>query len=214
MEERLSFRMNREESKTIKCPCCKRKVEIPLNEYSGRFDFDFTILLNSEREFFNLVEMCPKCGYTMLFDKEVSKEMKRYIKSDEYKNILKNPNIEEGLKKWILIAMLSEYNKNYTEAGIEYTKAYDYLELKDMPLDKRLIEKAASCFLSAADENQSFPESILAVDCMRRDGEMEKAKNFFEVVLNTFTGELVDKLAWKEKMWLDLNDTEKGYLDL
>lgn len=183
------------EAKRIICPCCGKEVDIPLHEYSTGFDFNYSILLNSTREFFNLVDICPKCGYTMLFDNGISDEMKEYVRSDEYRNILNNPDIEEGLKKWILIAMLSEYDENYTEAGIEYTKAYDYLELKGMPLDKRFIEKAASCFLSAADEYQSFSDAFLAVDAMRRDGEIEKAKRFFKIVLETFDGELVDKLA-------------------
>lgn len=202
------------ETKKIICPCCGNEVDIPLHEYSRGYDFNYSILLNSVKEFFNLVDMCPDCGYTMLFDNGISNEMREYVKSEEYRNILLNPDIEEGLKKWILISMLSEYDENYTEAGIEYTKAYDYLEIKGMPLDKRLIEKAASCFLGAAEEYTSFSDAFLAVDSMRRDGEIEKAKAFFKTVLETFEGELVDTLAWKEQMWLDLNETEKRYLDL
>lgn len=214
MEEILSFSMNKQDSYKKICPCCNQEIEIPLHEYSTGFNFNYSILINSTKEFFDLVELCPKCGYTMLFDNGISDEMKKYIESEEYKGILNNPNIEFGLKKWILIAMLSEFDENYTEAGIEYMKAYDYLELKNMPLDKRLIEKAASCFFSAADENKSFIDAFLAVDAMRRDGNIEKASAFFNTVLETFNGELVDKLSWKEKMWLDLGETEKRFLDL
>lgn len=205
-----------QEMKTRKiiCPCCEKEVDIPLHEYSTGFDFDYSILLNSTREFYDLVDLCPACGYTMLFDNGISDEMKEYVASNTYQNVLKNPDIEEGLKKWILIAMLSEFDENYTEAGIEYTKAYDYLELKGMPLDKRLIEKAASCFLAAADEYQSFQDAFLAVDSMRRDGEMEQAKRFLDITLKTFSGELVDELAWKEQMWIELDETEKGFFDL
>ena len=123
-------------------------------------------------------------------------------------------NIEYGLKNWILLAMILEKDENYTEAGIAYCKAYDYLELKSMQLDKRLIEKAASCYLSAADEYTSFIDAILAVDAMRRDGEFEQAKHFLDIIVDTFSGELVDKLVWKERMWIDLKETKKRYLDV
>ena len=202
------------ESKKIICPCCGKSVNIPLREYSTGYDFNYSILINSTKEFFDLVDICPECGYTMLFDNGVSDEMRLYIESDEYKQILANTDIEEGLKKWILIAMLSEFDENYTEAGIEYMKAYDYLEIKSLPLDKRLIEKAASCFLSAADEYTSFIDAFLAVDSMRRDGEFQQARKFLQTTKETFSGDGVDKLVWKEQMWLDIKETEKRYLDI
>lgn len=211
----LHFREgNNMEVKRMVCPCCERNIEIPLRKYSTGYDFNYSILINSVEEFFDLVDICPECGYTMLFDNGISEEMKEYVKSDEYRQILLNPNIESGLKKWILIAMLSEYDENYTEAGIEYMKAYDYLELKGMPLDKRLIEKAASCFLSAADEYTSFIDAFLAVDSMRRDGEFERAQKFLQTTTETFSGEAVDRLVWKERMWINIEETKKRYLDI
>lgn len=202
------------EFKHIICPCCGKEVDIPLGEYSTGFDFNYSILINSINEFFDLVDICPNCGYAMLFGNNVSNETKLYIQSEEYRNILGNSDIESGLKNWILLAMILEKDENYTEAGIAYCKAYDYLELKSMQLDKRLIEKAASCYLSAADEYTSFINAILAVDAMRRDGEFERAKHFLDITVDTFSGELVDRLVWKERMWLDLRETEKRYLDI
>lgn len=202
-----------EERKMI-CPCCGKEINIPIRKYSRGFDFNYSILMNSEKEFFDLVDICPECGYTMLFDNGISDEMREYVRSDAYRAILLNPNIEEGLKKWILIAMLSEADENYTEAGIEYTKAYDYLQLKGMPLDKRLIEKAASCFLSAANKYTSFIDAYLAVDSMRRDGEFESAEDFLHTITQTFQGEKVDDLTWREGMWIDLKDDAKEYLDI
>ena len=204
----------RAEFKHITCPCCSKEVNIPLGKFSTGFDFNYSILINSQTEFFDLVDICPECGLAMLFDNGVSDEMREYIKSAEYRNILNNNEIEYGLKKWILLAMVSENDENYTEAGIAYMKAYDYLELKDMELDQRLIEKAASCFLSAVEEYNSFIDVFLAVDCMRRDGEMEEAKRFLETISSTFSGELVDELVWKEEAWINLKDKKKRYLEI
>ena len=200
--------------RTIICPCCKKNINIPIQEYHTEFDFNYSTLLNSTKEFFDLVEICPECGYTMLFDNGISDKVKNFIASDEYRKLWFDQSLENGLKKWIMIAMLSEYDENYTEAGIEYTKAYDYLELKNMPLDKHLIEKAAVCFLNASDEYGTFLDAFLAVDSMRRDGEIDRAKQLLKVILETFEGNLVDKLTWKEQMWLDINETEKRYLDI
>ena len=202
------------EYKKITCPCCGKEVEIPLTEYSTGYDFNYSILINSLEEFFDLVDICPECGYVMLFDNGISDEMKAYVASEEYKNILNNNELENGLKKWILYAVLCEFDENYTEAGIAYTKAYDYQELKGMEVDKRLIEKAASCFLGAVNEYGSFADAFLAVDSLRRDGEMEQAKHFIGTIKETFEGEMVDKLLDKEEMWIDLNETDKWYLDI
>lgn len=202
------------EYKQIKCECCEKEVAIPYTYYSTGFSFNYSVLINSTEEFFDLVDLCPECGYTMLFDNGISDEMKEFVSSEEYQSILKNENMEEGLKKWILYAILCEFDENYTEAGIAFTKAYDYMELKDMEPDKRLVEKAASCFLSAAGEYASFIDAYMAVDSLRRDGEMEQAKHFLEVTCETFEGELVDKICWKEKMWISLNETGKKILDI
>lgn len=200
--------------RTIICPCCKKNINIPIQKCHTEFDFNYSTLLNSTKEFFDLVEICPECGYTMLFDNCISDKVKDFIASDAYRKLWFDQSLENGLKKWIMIAMLSEYDENYTEAGIEYTKAYDYLELKNMPLDKHLIEKAAVCFLNASDEYGTFLDAFLAVDSMRRDGEIDRAKQLLKVILETFEGNLVDKLTWKEQMWLDINETEKRYLDM
>lgn len=202
------------EYKKIICPCCNKEVDIPIDKDSESFDFNYSILLNSEKEFFNLVDLCPECGYAMLFDNGISDEMKEFVSSDIYLTNLNNTEIDEGLKKWVLLALLLEFDENYTEAGIAYTKAYDYLELKGMELDERYIEKAASCFLSAAEEYTSFIDAFLAIDSLRRYGDMEGAKHFLDITCDTFEGELVDKLSAKENMWIDLNVTDKRYLDI
>lgn len=202
------------EFKKIICPCCEKKVNIPLNKYSTGFSYNYTILLNSTVEFFDLVDMCPECGYTMLFDNGISDEMREFVRSDSYRGILNDPYLEDGLKKWILVAMLTEFDENYTEAGIEYTKAYDYLELKGMPLDKRFIQKAAVCFLDAAGEYNSFPDGFLAVDALRRAGEFDTAKHYLQTLLETYEGELVDKVSWKEKIWLDVETKEKQFIEM
>lgn len=142
----------------------------------------------------------------------------RFVNNEDYPTLGRdgefNPEIETGLKRWILLAMLCELDENFTEAGIAYTKAYDYLELRNMEMDHRFIEKAASCFLAAADENTSFIDAILAVDSMRRDGDVEAATRFLGVIKETFNGELVDKLVGKEEIWLSIGEKEKRYLDI
>lgn len=202
------------EYKQIVCPCCNKNVSLPLNQFSRGFDFDYSILINSTEEFFDQVDICPECGYVMLFDNGISDEMREYIKTDEYRNILNDGSLEEGLKKWILYAILTESDENYTEAGIAYTKAYDYMELKDMQPDVRLIEKAASCFLNAAIEDTSLIDAVLAVDAMRRSGDLDGAKGFLDKISNTFEGELADKLIAKERMWISLGSSQKWYLDI
>jgi len=202
------------EYRELTCPCCGKKVSIPIDPASRDFDFNYSILINSYEEFFDMVDMCPECGYVFLFEKSVDEDEREYIASDEYKNILNDKDMDEGLKKWVLYAVLSEHVENFTEAGIAYMKAYDYLELKNMDLNKRFIEKSASCFLASAEKKVSFTETILAVDCLRRDGEFEQAKGILDLAKDTFEGGLVDALTDKEAMWIDLKETAKRYLDI
>lgn len=194
------------------CPCCGKKLNFPVYEFE--IDVNYTALYNMTEGFFDLVQMCPYCGFTMLFEHVITDDIKEYINSDEYKAILHNPNIDDKFKKWILIALWSEHHGIYTEAGIEYAKAFDYLIANNMYLDMQLIEKAASCFLSAVHEYEDFPEAILAIDCMRRDGEMEMAKQLLYSVLDSFGGNLVMQLTNEQFMWIENNDTSKKYIAL
>ena len=202
------------EYKKIICPCCNKEVSIPISKYGTDYEFDYGTLINSEEEFFDLIDMCPECGYVMLFDYGVSELNREFIESDYYQEIRNNPDIEEGLKKWILYAVYSESYENYTEAGIAYTKAYDYLELKNMELDQRLILKAAYCFLKSAEENNSFIDIYLGVDAYRRAGESERAEKLLDSACEVYKGELVDDLVWQEKMHIFLGSTKKEYLDI
>lgn len=198
----------------IVCPCCGKEVDIPLLQYSTGFDFNYSILINSEVEFFDLVDICPECGYVMLFDNGISDEMKEYIKSAEYQNILNATGLEDGLRKWLLYAILCEFDRNYTEAGIAYTKAYDYQVLKGFEPDKRLIMKAASNFITSLDEYTSVIDGFLAVDSLRRAGEKDRAAGVIKVLRELFEGEDLEKFLYKEEMLLSLNITEKRYLDI
>ena len=202
------------EYKKIVCPCCNKEVSIPISGYGKDYEFDYGTLINSEEEFFDLIDMCPECGYVMLFDYGVSEGNREFVASEYYQEIFKNPDIEEGLKKWILYAVLSESYENLTEAGIAYTKAYDYLELKNMELDQRLILKAADCFLKSADENESFIDLYLGVDAMRRAGELQRAEKLLDAACEVYKGEMVDELVWQEKMHIFLESTKKEYLDI
>ena len=204
------------DTKKLICPCCNEEIEIPTGKYSKGFDCNYSTLINSTEEFFDLVDICPKCGYVMLFDNGIDDSMREFVRSDTYKNIL-NSNTEENLKKWILYAILAESDENYTEAGIAYMKAYDYMELKGMPKDQKLIEKAATCFLSSVESLPSQPpfiDSILAVDCMRRDNDMERATNFLNAMHDTFEGELAEELIQKESSWIKYGETEKKFLKI
>ena len=196
------------------CPCCGKEVDIPLGEYGTDFDYNYSVIVNSTEEFFDLVEMCPECGYVELFDNGVSDEMKEYVRSEEYVSILNNEELEQGLKKWILLGKLTEFDENYTEAGIAYMKVYDYIELKGMMPDKRFIEKAASCFLSAVTEYYSYQDAMLAVDSMRRDGDFENAEHFLDVVCSNFEGKEVDYLAAKERAAIHAESIDKYYLEI
>ena len=194
------------------CPCCGKELNFPVYEFET--DLSYTSLYNMTEDFSDLVQMCPYCGFTMLFEHVITDDIKEYINSDEYTTILHNPNIDEKLKKWLLIALWSERHGFYAEAGVEYSKAFDYLKLNNLPLDMSLIEKAASSFLSAFYKNEEFPESILAVDCMRRNSEMEMAKKLLDSVLDSFGGKLVIQLTDEQFMWIENNDTSKKYIAL
>ena len=204
------------EYREIICACCGKKVGIPIDPKSRNFDFNYSILINSYDEFFDMVDMCPECGYVFLFDTDgwVDDDMREYISSSEYRDILNNPNLESGLKKWILYAILQEHVDAFTVAGIAYMKAYDYLELKNMELDKRLIEKSASCFLSAEEKKLSFTDGLLAVDALRRDGDFERATHILKHLSGMFEGKIVDKNVEDEKMWIILKETAKRILDI
>ena len=83
-----------------------------------------------------------------------------------------------------------------------------------MTPDKRFIEKSASCFLSAEEKKLAFTDGLLAADCLRRDGDFERALHILEVLSGMFEGELVEKNIENEKMWIVLKETAKRILDI
>lgn len=202
------------EYKNTKCPCCKKNIKIPISDAIIGLDYSYSSLINATEGFFNLVNLCPECGFVAFYDNGINEDMRRCVASEAYQNILHDETIESGLRNWILLAILNEADENYSEAAIAYLKAYDYLILKSMEPDSRLIKKAASCFLSAADEYSSFADAILAVDCLRRDGDFDNAYEFLNTICNTFQGEIVDKHASRERFWMEMNDRTKRLLDV
>lgn len=200
--------------KHIICPCCGKESNVDIPDKCNDISLNYSELINDTEYFFELVDLCPECGYAMLFDNNATSESKEFIKSDYYKSILNTTDLEEGLKRWILLALICEIDEDYTHAAISYLKAFDYVEIRKIADDKRFIEKAASLFLAAAEENASFVDSFLAVDCLRRDGDFEKALVLIEAIEKTYEGELVEKLLDKEKVLMDIGVMGKRIIDM
>ena len=207
----LSFKLN----KHISCPCCENEVDIPTSD-DYLYDLDEIDLINLTDGFFNALDMCPICGYVYLPDDEISDDTRNIVKSNTYQAIFKT-DIENGLKKWLLYGKLAELHNCLFEAGIFYTKAYDYIELKGMELDTSVIKKATACFDVACeddslDEEEFFIASILLIDSLRREGTNESFKHANELLKFFMDGseeEYKNSIAWQEKIWIENKISKK-----
>ena len=197
------------------CSNCNKTVTRMFKKYDD-WEFNYSTLINSRKEFFNKVELCPECGYVMLFNNtDVSKQTKKYIKTNKvYLSTLKAKGYEPGFKKWLLFAYLSEYNCNYTEAGIAYTKAYDFLEFNNLPLDPILLTFASDCFLAAVKNHSTYIDALLAVDAMRRAGKFDLALETLSSMKNIYKKDKIDLLIEKEKVWITAKSKHKYNLDI
>ena len=196
------------------CPCCNKIQNIEIDKSTLELgDIDYGVLINDTDYFFNLIQRCPECGYTMLFDNGIDDDMRAFVASEKYQEIV-NANMEEGFKNWLLYAALVEEDNNLTEAGIAFTKCYDYLELKNMKLDPSFLYEAAQCFLGAAEEYDSMIDLYLGIDALRRVGEFERAQQLLDTLKENFSGDVVDDLVWQEQMHIDLKSMRKEYLDI
>ena len=162
------------------CPCCNKIQNIEIDTSVLELgDIDYGVLINDTDYFFNLIQKCPECGYTMLFDNGIDDDIRAFVASEKYQEIA-NADIEEGFKNWLLYATLVEEDGNLTEAGIAFTKCYDYLELKNMKLNPSFLYEAAQCFLGAAEEYDSMIDLYLGIDALRRVGEFERAQQLLD----------------------------------
>ena len=196
------------------CPCCNKIQNIEIDTSVLELgDIDYGVLINDTDYFFNLIQKCPECGYTMLFDNGIDDDIRAFVASEKYQEIA-NADIEEGFKNWLLYAALVEEDGNLTEAGIAFTKCYDYLELKNMKLNPSFLYEAAQCFLGAAEEYDSMIDLYLGIDALRRVGEFERAQQLLDTLKANFSGDVVDDLVWQEQMNIDLKSMRKEYLDI
>lgn len=196
------------------CPCCNKIQNIEIDKSTLELgDIDYGVLINDTDYFFNLIQRCPDCGYTMLFDNGIDDDMRTFVASEKYQDVV-NTNMEEGFKNWLLYASLVEEDGNLTEAGIAFTKCYDYLELKNMRLDPSFLYEAAQCFLGAAEEYDSMIDLYLGIDALRRVGEFDRAQQLLDTLKENFSGDVVDDLVWQEQMHIDLKSMRKEYLDI
>lgn len=196
------------------CPCCNKIQNIEIDKSTLELgDIDYGVLINDTDYFFNLIQRCPECGYTMLFDNGIDDDMRAFVASKKYQDVV-NTNMEEGFKNWLLYASLVEEDNNLTEAGIAFTKCYDYLELKNMRLDPSFLYEAAQCFLGAAEEYDSMIDLYLGIDALRRVGEFERAQQLLDTLKENFSGDVVDDLVWQEQMHIDLKSMRKEYLGI
>lgn len=191
-------------TKSVKCPCCKNKIEIQVDKSVENYldTLSPTQLIDSLiDDVFNSIYMCPICGYVCMyeddFDDELDDNEIDNIASDKYQSIFQS-DIDNILKSWILYATLLEFYEEWLDAGICYTKAYDYIELKQLEIDPQIKQyicsKASFCFLSVAENIQSeddiTDECILAhmltIDILRREGDFDKSISMLNLLKDTF----------------------------
>lgn len=213
-------------NKTLICPCCKKEVSISKKEYNTGYDYpkekgfseyDAMILINSRNGFEDIIDICPNCGYTMLYeDIPISNKTKTVLTSPDYRNILKSC-MDESMKKWILLSYICMAGEEYSEAGVAYLKAYECQELKGLKTDISLLMNAYECFKKAAVKDEAFLDAIMGDDCMRRTGDFDKAMNSLMETKKFFSDELDaddEHLINMEWSYISIKVKEKRELDL
>lgn len=209
--------------KLIKCPCCGQTQSIRQSYYYDKFDWaDEEQLINSTKEFFDLIIMCPSCYYTMLdiIDTETD-DIKAFVRSDEYRKWL-SLNLDMNLKKWILYALINEHAGDIDIACIAYLKAYDYMELKNLSLNSSLIDNAISLALqvistmnedpmqmSDEDKNYYMLFAIIVIDSLRRISDRKSSHDFIVTSMATYVDPYIDLVCIQEQRWLEENNSSK-----
>ena len=170
------------ESKT-KCAVCDNTVAQRFMMSSNSFsyaDLDFRPAGMMRMAMSAQLNYCPHCGYVSSDVGElVYEDVKKYVKSSEYQNIVKNYS-DETAKKFYLFAMIREHYKNYESAQYNYLRAawfYDDVGEEDSARQSRL--KSIDCYSHF--DSLSIDDYLVLIDMYRRINDFETALKEIEI---------------------------------
>lgn len=132
-----------------------------------------------------MVEKCPNCGYTSY---DISKNeynlSEQDLNSKEYIKILNDEKINFAIKKFMLVAMLTE-NYHYKLSGMSYLRAaWMADDANEMLLAKKLRSKAIKFLELSLKEEDNENIKLIIVDLYRRIDMFDEASDYAKYLLN------------------------------
>ena len=189
-----------------KCINCGTKNEVNIigsTSVFGASDFDLRPAPLKRGTLMFEIQRCKKCNYAS-YDLE-KKEIfdKSILKSEDYLNILNNPNYPELAKSFMLASLIKEKEKDYQRAANNLLKACWVLDDCDIDAKEKRI-KAAELFLKQEDINDTY--LILISDLYRRASLFEKALELINKAIKKDLASPLDEVALKEKKLIEKHD--------
>lgn len=134
-----------------------------------------------------MVEKCPKCGYASY---DISKNqyniLPEELKNNEYCNIFNNQEINFAIKKFMLVAKITECH-NSKISGMSYLRAaWMADDSKNNRLAMMLRSKAIKYLELSLKEEDNENVKLIIVDLYRRINMFEEASDYAKYLLNNF----------------------------
>ena len=187
----FSIKLNR----VTTCDCCGQDKPVRVWKHSFEQANQFDVVFNDDKDYVELVDRCPNCGYVKYIDIDVTDEIKEYVSREDYQTFANRQDYPDWLVTWYLYAMLCQFRKDYVCAMLAWVKIYDYaLTLHNKHLYD-VLDHFWPCYNAYLDElgkqsgqfdNMSIFVMTMAVDVARRHSRWDDASNILNF-LNSLT---------------------------
>lgn len=162
--------------RTIVCNCCGKKFEAKLlKSFFSEHPLDLDLNPHHPAAY-DRVTMCPQCGYSSSnMNVAVSKDIKRIVNSEKYKDVLANPFFDEATKKLLLAGHISAKKSDYLDAAYCYLMAMWHFSELNSDKVTNARGKAIAYFSKYLSRSRDDELALVLVDLLRQSSRFEEA---------------------------------------
>ena len=131
-------------------------------------------------EIFDMVHLCPHCGYAFSDPKaEIDAYTRMIVRSENYQKIFQAEEVPSTARKLLLSAFMAEQKEERGKAAMQYLHACWYFRDNNLPGKGEALEKTIGALERYLEANVDKNAAMTLVDLLRQKGAFDEA---FETV--------------------------------
>ena len=204
--------------RSVVCGCCGASVSHTFvgstNTFGGSMDLDACPPEMKRSTMPTWVQVCPKCGFAGSDISTATDEIKTFVHSSQYQTLRIDTEYPELARAFISSAMIADKTQDHHAAGMLYLQAACSCDNVEGKSTKASLcrRKAVEHIQVAVDQNINNQDTdgsleTIIVDCLRRCGEFDKARELTTAQLKTRTKDEIRAILFYETRLINKSDT-------